>query len=92
MNAETGNLPLLIVGALLALGGLHGVFFYAGPRKKLASWGALQAGLIFFFLFREPLSSLSKVLLLETTLVSVTLLLILVAFLLKAGGKRRGPQ
>ena len=83
MSVETGNFPLLLA-ALLGVGGLHGIFFYSGPGRKLASWCALQAGVVFFFLFKCPMTSLSKVLLLESTLVSTVVALVLAAFLIEA--------
>jgi hypothetical protein len=83
MSVETGNFPLLLA-ALLGVGGLHGIFFYSSLGRKLASWCALQAGLVLFFLLRSPMTSLSKVLVLETALVTAVVALVLVAFLMEA--------
>lgn len=100
MTAESGNLPLLLLAALLAVGGLQGIFFYSSLGKKTASWFALQLGLVLFFLGgRSPLPSLSKVLALEILLVTAVVGLVLAGFLLwvqekplkgplKAGGRR----
>jgi hypothetical protein len=90
---DLGNAFHFILPLALCLAGFHGVFFYAAPWKKTASWCAFQLGLaVFLFQLASQDNSFPAALAFLVLATTLGVGIMLRAFCVKLGKRTSTPK